>query len=253
MVGLRALSAAGLCGGFAVAARLGLPAGVRVTSTFSLLRRLRLWRLPGVNPDTSIVPSTCGPVRVCTAGRKMLSLLGAASGSGLAAEAVSEAGAASVLGAAGCGAGCGFGAAASGTGSAAGLLTGFGAGLGLGERSILPRIWAGQFVLDADDVAFDNYLLLLFARLFLCLFEGDRSLLLGDSLPDAFPFVAGNSAPAEFLLQNGIDVRFHQRIGRTVGFIPFFCRKSVMVFNPTLNSLATWISLNFLSLLIYRF
>ena len=119
---------------------LGLPAGVRVTSTFSLLRRLRLWRLHGVNPDTSIVPSTCGPVRVCTAGRKMLSLLGAASGSGLAAEAVSEAGAASVLGAAGCGAGCGFGAAASGTGSAAGLLTGFGAGLGLGERSILPRI-----------------------------------------------------------------------------------------------------------------
>ena len=115
--------------------------------------------------------------------------------------------------------GCGFGAAASGTGSAAGLLTGFGAGLGLGERSILPRIlgW-GSSSLTLIDVAFDNYLLLLFARLFLCLFEGDRSLLLGDSLPDAFPFVAGNSAPAEFLLQNGIDVRFHQRIGRTVGF-----------------------------------
>ncbi len=90
---------------------------------------------------------------------------------------------------------------------------------GLGRKIYFAQNFGlGQFVLDADDVAFDNYLLLLFARLFLCLFEGDRSLLLGDSLPDAFPFVAGNSAPAEFLLQNGIDVRFHQRIGRTVGF-----------------------------------
>ena len=51
-----------------------LPLGALLTSTFSFCRRLRLCLPPATNPDTSIVPSTCGPVRVTVSGRKMLSL-----------------------------------------------------------------------------------------------------------------------------------------------------------------------------------
>ena len=136
---------------------------------------------PGTKPDTSIVPSTCGPVRVTVAGRKMLSFgassfgasalgasaagaeaetvfsgasgcAGAAAGvAGAAAFGSSRAGAgAACAGAAGAAgalfSGCaGAGASAFGAGASvfadAGWGAGAGAGLGLGERSILPRIF----------------------------------------------------------------------------------------------------------------
>ena len=140
----------------------GWPAAVRLTSTFSLDRRLRLCRPPATKPETSIVPNTCGPARVCTVGRKTLSrgtsagLAGCTAGAASAARgfvgscvgcgAGDAAGVTGVAGAAGAAAGVGTAAAGAGCGacvaaafsasrSEAGVAAGAGAGAATGAAA----------------------------------------------------------------------------------------------------------------------
>ena len=139
-----------------------LPLGALLTSTFSFCRRLRLCLPPATNPDTSIVPSTCGPVRVTVSGRKMLSLGAAGSGAGAGASAglasgcpgacavgAGVAGAAGFAGSAGaaCAAGAGVAGAAwlacvAGAGCAGRASGTAGAGAGAGCAAALGA-WAG--------------------------------------------------------------------------------------------------------------
>ena len=78
-----ALAARPLAAGSAGAALTAAALCLADVDLLFLERRLRLCLPPGTKPETSIVPRTCGPVRV-TVGRKMLSL----GASGFASAAV---------------------------------------------------------------------------------------------------------------------------------------------------------------------
>ena len=100
---------------------------------------------------------------------------------------------------------------------------GFGLGgrsrLGLGrEVDLAEELRLLNFVLDADDVAFDDNLLLFLALLLLGFFEGYGRLLQGDAFADRIACAGGAAVCPELLLQNGISLRVDQRVGRPVAF-----------------------------------
>ena len=102
---------------------------------------------------------------------------------------------------------------------------GLGCGLGLGSRS---RLGLGRevdlaeelrllnLVLDADDVAFDDNLLLFLALLLPGFFEGYGRLLQGDAFADRITCAGGAAVRPELLLQNGVSLGIDQRVGRSV-------------------------------------
>ena len=90
-------------------------------------------------------------------------------------------------------------------------------GLGFGrEVDLAEEFRLLDFVLDADDVAFDDNLFLFLALLLLGFFEGYGRLLQGDAFADRIACAGSAAICPEFLLQNGISVRVDQCVGRPV-------------------------------------
>ena len=133
------------------------------------------------------------------------------------------------------------GAAAAGFSSfGAGAGAGAGAALGLGERSILPRNFGCgissftlmTLLLMTTSFSSSRSCFLASSRVMVVCFREIRSRIVSRALaalrfaPNSFSRTAYVAASTSVL-------------GDPSLFMPFFCRKSVMVFSPTLNSFAT--------------